>query len=62
MSHRRFDIDGEALMTILQDNNEPTTIEEALSFFNKKEWINVLEDEMESVKENQIWKLVELSK
>ena len=49
-------------MTILQDNDEPNTIEEALSSFNKEKWINVSKDEMESMKENQVWKLVELSK
>ena len=27
--HRHFDIYGEALMTILQDNDEPNTIKEA---------------------------------
>ena len=59
---RRFDIDEEALMTILQDNDEPNTIEEALSSPNKDKWRNALEDEMESMKENQVWKLVELSK
>ena len=41
-------------MTILQDNDEPNTIEEALSSFNKEKWINVSEDEMESMKENQV--------
>ena len=59
---RCFDIDGEALMTILQDNDEPNTIEEALSSLNKDKWRNALEDEMESMKENQVWKLVELPK
>ena len=49
-------------MTILQDNDEPNTIKEALSSPNKNKWRNVLEDEMESVKENQVWKLVELLK
>ena len=38
--HRRFDIDGQTLMTILQDNNEPNTIEKALSSSNKKKWRN----------------------
>ena len=62
MPRRRFDIDGETLITILQDNDEPNTIEEALSSPNKDKWRNALEDEMESMKENQVWKVVELSK
>ena len=49
-------------MTILQDNDEPNTIEEALSSPNKDKWRNALEDEMESMKQKQVWKLVELSK
>ena len=35
VTRRRFKIDGEALMTILQDNDEPRTIDKALSFPNK---------------------------
>ena len=62
MPYRRFEIDREALMIILEDNDEPNTIEEALSSPNKDKWRNVLEDEMVSMKENQVWKLVELSK
>ena len=29
---------------------------------NKNKWRNALEDEIESMKENQVWKLIELSK
>ena len=54
MPHRRFEIDGEALMTILKDNDELRTIEKALSFPNKKEWRSALEDKMKSMKENQV--------
>ena len=57
-----FYINREALITILQDNDEPNTIEEVLSSLNKDKWRNALEDEMESMKENQVWKLIELSK
>ena len=48
-------------MTILQDNDESKTIEEAFSSPNKDKWKNALEDEMELMKENQVWRLVELS-
>ena len=37
-------------------------IEEVLSSSNKDKWRNALKDEMESMKENQVWKLVELPK
>ena len=62
LPRRHFDIDGEALMTILQGNDEPNTIEKVLSSLNKDKWRNALEEEMESMKENQVWKLVELPK
>lgn len=62
MPHLRFVIDEEALMSILQDYNEPKMIEEALSSPNKDEWRKTLEDEMESIKENHVWTLVNLPK
>ena len=49
-------------MTILQDNDEPNMIEKDLLYSNKDKWRNALKDDMESMKENQVWKLVELSK
>ena len=49
-------------MTIIQDNDEPNMIKEALSSPNKEKWKNALEDETESMKENQVSKLVELLK
>ena len=52
--HRRFDIDKKTLITILQDKDEPNMIEEALSSPNKEKWRNALENEMESIKENQV--------
>ena len=54
MPHRRFDIDKKTLITILQDKDEPNMIEEALSSPNKEKWRNALENEMESIKENQV--------
>ena len=36
MPHRHFEIDKEVLITILQDNDEPKTIKEALSSPNKE--------------------------
>ena len=51
--HWGFDIDGKALMTILQDNDEPNTIEEVLSSPNKDKWINALEDEIKSMRKSK---------
>ena len=53
-SRQHFKIDREALMPILQDNDEPKTIEEALPSPNKEEWRKALEDKMESMNENQV--------
>ena len=49
-------------MTITQNNDEPKSMDEALSSSNKEEWRKALKDEMESIKENQFWKLVDLRK
>lgn len=55
MTCQQFEIDGEALMAILQDYNEPKLIEEALLSPNKDEWTKTLEIEID-------WKLVDLLK
>ena len=47
----RFEIEGEAFM-IAHDEKEPKTIQEALSGPTCKEWIKVMEEEMNSMKSN----------
>ena len=47
----RFEIEGEAFM-IAHDEEEPKTIQEALSGPISKEWIKAMEDEMNSMKYN----------
>ncbi|KMQ89570.1 retrovirus-related gag-pol polyprotein [Lasius niger] len=41
---------------------EPKSLSEALADKNKEEWINVMKDEMASLKRNQTWELCELPK
>jgi hypothetical protein len=59
LPRRRFEIGG-AYMIALHDDNEPRTVQEALSSFVKDEWIKAMNDEIESMKTNQVWDLVNL--
>ena len=43
-----------------QDSAEPRSIIEALSSLNAKEWMNVMKDEMESMRTNQVQDFVDL--
>ena len=43
-----------------QDDEEPKTITEALSGPKAKEWSKAMEEEMESMRTNQVWDLVDL--
>ena len=58
--HLRFEIKGEAFMIALQDKAEPKSLKEALSSLVAKEWNNVMNEEMESIRINQVWDLVDL--
>ena len=57
---RRFEIEGEAFMVAPHDDAEPKNIKEALSSPASNEWIAAMNDEMESMKANQVWDLVDL--
>ena len=60
---RRFDIEGgEAFVAITQDEDEPRNVTEALSGPDKENWTKVMEEEMESMRSNQVWELVDLPK
>jgi len=52
--HHRFEIEGEAFMIALQDDEEPKTFSHALSSPKAREWIKAMEEGMESMKINQI--------
>ena len=47
--HHHYEIKGEAFMVAPQDDDEPRTIEEALSSFISKEWTAAMHDEIESM-------------
>ena len=49
---RRFEIEGEAFMITSQDDDEPKTVQEALSSFVSNEWMKAMNDEMESMRSN----------
>ena len=45
---------------IAHDEEEPKTIQEALFGPTSKEWIKAMKEEMNSMKSNQVWDLVDL--
>ena len=57
---RRFDIEGEAFMVALHDDLEPISVQRALSCPNSAEWNDAIREELESMKVNQVWDLVDL--
>uniref|UniRef100_A0A2N9GE70 CCHC-type domain-containing protein n=1 Tax=Fagus sylvatica TaxID=28930 RepID=A0A2N9GE70_FAGSY len=57
---RRFEIEGEAFMVSSQDDEEPRTVQEALSSSVSDKWMKAMDDEMESMRTNQVWDLVDL--
>ena len=54
ISRRRFEIEGEAFMIASQDDDEPKTVQEALSSSVSDEWMKAMNDEMESMRTNQV--------
>ena len=41
-----------------QDDEKPKTFSHALSSLKAREWIKAMEEEMESMKTNQVWDLL----
>lgn len=60
MSCHCFQIEREALLLTPQDSDQLRIAHEALSFPIKKQWKNEMEEEMDSVKVDQVWRLVDL--
>ena len=58
--HKHFQIENEAYIVTPQDDDEPETIKEALECPTKEKWKVALEEEIESMKVNQVWSLVDL--
>jgi Reverse transcriptase (RNA-dependent DNA polymerase) len=47
-------------MIIMQDEEEPNNIRETLTCPAKEKWMKAMEEEMESMRSNNIWELVDL--
>ena len=47
-------------MIASEDDDEPKTVQEALSSSVSDEWMKAMNDEMESMRTNQVWDLVDL--
>ncbi|KAI9169131.1 hypothetical protein LWI28_007482 [Acer negundo] len=58
--HRRFEIEGEAFMVASHDADEPKNVNEALKSPDKELWIKAMKEEMDSMKSNHVWDLVDL--
>ena len=57
---KHFQIENEAYIATPQDDDEPEIIKEALEYPTKEKWKVALEEEIESMKVNQVWSLVDL--
>ena len=44
----------------MQDDEEPKSINEALTCSAKEKWLKAMEEEMESMRSNNVWELVDL--
>ncbi|KAK0588887.1 hypothetical protein LWI29_006625 [Acer saccharum] len=58
--HRRLEIEGEAFMVVSHDTDEPKNVNEALKSLDKELWIKAMKEEMDSMKSNHVWDLVDL--
>ena len=48
------------MAALLQEDDEPNTFKEAISCPAKDKWISAMEEELESMKVNHVWELVDL--
>ena len=53
---------GVEVKTVNMLQNEPACIDDVLRSPKRDKWINAMEQEMKSLKENEVWELVELPK
>ena len=51
---RHFPIENESYMIVMQDEEEPTNIREALTCPAKEKWMKVMEEEIESMRSNNV--------
>ncbi|KAK0571987.1 hypothetical protein LWI29_024457 [Acer saccharum] len=57
---RRFEIEGEACMVVSHDADEPKNVNEALKSPDNEHWVKVMKEEIDSMKSNHVWDLVDL--
>ena len=60
ISRRRFEIEGEAFIIASHDGDKPRTYSESITSSAKELWIKVMDEEMESIRSNHVWDLVNL--
>ena len=57
---RWFEIEGEVHIVTQYDDAEPNSVQVALTCLTKDEWRKAMEEELESMRKNQVWDLVDL--
>ena len=57
---RHFGIEGESFISVVQDDTELRSYDEAMSSPACNEWMTAMKDEMKSIRTNQVWELVDL--
>ncbi|XP_042400889.1 uncharacterized protein LOC121990908 [Zingiber officinale] len=60
MLKHHYEIEGHTYIISSIDEVEPKNIDEALSCPSRDKWINTMEEEMELMKSNNVWELVEI--
>ncbi|XP_020100887.1 uncharacterized protein LOC109718850 [Ananas comosus] len=58
--HRRFEIEGKVFMVAAHNDDELMSFQEALSSPTHKERLDAMVEEIESMKSNHVWNLVDL--
>ena len=56
----RYDIDEMVSYALITINGDPDTFVEAMESLNRESWMQAMMEEMESLKKNRIWQLVDL--
>ena len=56
----RFEIEGEAFMCAPQETNEPKNYQEAMTSPTSEKWKLAMQNQMESMRKNQVWDLADL--
>ncbi|XP_042413766.1 uncharacterized protein DDB_G0287625-like [Zingiber officinale] len=61
MPKHHYEIEGHTYIISSIDEEKPKNIDEAISCPLRDKWINAMKEEMNSMKSNNVWKLVEIS-